>query len=143
VSENTIKGYMSGTFDLFHVGHLNILRSARNLCTHLTVGVHSSGNWKGKETFIPFGERLAIVGAIRFVDHVMQSFPEDADAWAEIGYHKLFVGSDYSGSDRFKKYEAYFADKNVEIVYLPYTAHTSSTKLRQLITNALPDPSET
>jgi cytidyltransferase-like protein len=143
VSENVVKGYMSGTFDLFHVGHLNILRSARSLCTHLTVGVHESGTWKGKETFIPFDERMEIVGAIRYVDHVIQSFSEDADAWAEIGYHKLFVGSDYKGSDRFKKYEAYFLDKNVEIVYLPYTAHTSSTKLRQLITSALRDSNST
>lgn len=134
-----IKGYMSGTFDLFHVGHLNIARQASNLCDHLTVGVHSSGTWKGKETFVPFEERVEIVAAIRFVDQVIPSFPEDSDAWAEIGYHKLFVGSDYQGSDRFLKYEAYFADKDVEIVYIPYTSHTSSTKLRQIITIALSD----
>lgn len=140
MSEISIKGYMSGTFDLFHVGHLNILRGARSLCTHLTVGVHASGSWKGKETFIPFEERMSIVGAIRFVDDVVPAFPEDADAWAAIGYHKLFVGSDYKGSDRFKKYEEYFSDKDVEILYLPYTTHTSSTKLRQLINRALHDP---
>lgn len=141
MSKGIIKGYMSGTFDLFHVGHLNIMRRSRELCDHLTVGVHSSGKWKGKETFVPFKERVAIVEAIRFVDQVIPSFPEDADAWAEIGYQKLFVGSDYKESDRFKKYEAYFADKDVEIVYLPYTAHTSSTKLRELINTVLSDRS--
>lgn len=141
MSDRQTKGYMSGTFDLFHVGHLNILKRARALCDHLTVGVHFSGAWKGKETFIPFDERLAIVESIQFVDAAIQSFPEDADAWKTVGYHKLFVGSDYQGSERFKKYEQYFSDKDVEIVYLPYTAHTSSTQLRQLIDGALADRS--
>lgn len=135
--KGSIKGYMSGTFDLFHIGHLNIIRRARQFCDHLTVGVHLSGAWKGKETFIPFDERFAIVESIRFVDQVIQSFPEDSEAWPHVGYNKLFVGSDYRGSERFRNYEEYFSDKNVEIVYLPYTASTSSTQLRQLIDDTL------
>ena len=139
MSDKIVKGYMSGAFDLFHVGHLNIIRRARKLCDHLTIGVHSSGTWKGKETFVSFEERSEIVRAIRFVDEVIPSFAEDADGWAEIGYHKLIVGSDYEGSERFQKYEEYFKDKNVEIVYLPYTTHTSSTKLRKAIDLATSD----
>jgi cytidyltransferase-like protein len=139
MSKSKAIGYMSGTFDLFHIGHLNIIRSARSMCDELIVGVHRSGTWKGKDTFIPFDERLEIVKAIRFVDRVIQSYTEDADAWGEIGFHKLFVGSDYTGSDRFKKYEAYFSNKNVQIVYLPYTSHTSSTILRQVISNSISD----
>ena len=137
MASSEIKGYMSGTFDLFHVGHLNILQKARDLCDHLTVGVHPSGVWKGKDTFVPFEERIKIVSAIRFVDRAIPSFPEDADAWGEIGYHKLFVGSDYQGSERFMRYESYFAGQGVTIVYLPYTLHTSSSKLRSVIDQAL------
>lgn len=126
-------GYLSGTFDLFHVGHLNLLRRAKQQCDYLIVGVHGSGDWKGKETFIPFEERKTIVGACRFVDKVVDSCLEDSDAWNLWHYDKLFVGSDYKGSERFKRYEAFFADKDVEIVYFPYTQNTSSTQIRNLI----------
>ena len=133
MNSSECKGYLSGTFDLFHVGHLNLIKRAREQCSHLTVGVHLDGNWKGKETFIPFEERIQIIGAISYVDSVIRSFAEDSDAWKRVGYEKLFVGSDYEGSERFKRYEGFFSDKEVEIVYLPYTDHTSSTKLRALI----------
>lgn len=127
-------GYLSGTFDLFHVGHLNLLRRAKEQCDYLIVGVHESGAWKGKETFIPFEERKAILESVRYVDRVIKSFPEDCDAWSVLHYNKLFVGSDYQGSERFARYEAYFADKDVEIVYFPYTKGTSSTQLRKKLT---------
>ena len=133
VKPQTVIGYLSGTFDLFHIGHLNLLRRAKEQCDYLVVGVHKSGAWKAKETYIPFEERTAIVGSIKYVDKVIESYPEDADAWEEIGYHKLFVGSDYKGSERFQRYEEYFSDKNVEIVYFPYTKSTSSTQLRNAI----------
>ncbi len=123
-------GYLSGTFDLFHIGHLNLLRRAKEQCDYLIVGVHESGAWKGKETFIPFEERVEIVKNIKYVDKVVQSLPEDADAYEKFGIHKLFVGSDYKGTERFNRYEEFFKDKNVEIVYFPYTKGTSSTQLR-------------
>lgn len=126
-------GYLSGTFDLFHIGHLNLLRRAKEQCDYLIVGVHKSGAWKGKETYIPFEERTAIVGSIKYVDKVIESFPEDADAYDVYHYNKLFVGSDYKGTERFLKYEEYFKDKGVEIVYFPYTKGTSSTQLRDAI----------
>lgn len=126
-------GYLSGTFDLFHVGHLNLLRRAKQQCDYLIVGVHDSGAWKGKETFIPFEERMQIVGACKYVDKVVQSCREDSDAWDLWHYDRLFVGSDYKGTERFNRYEDYFKDKGVEIVYFPYTQSTSSTQIRKTI----------
>lgn len=128
-----VVGYLSGTFDLFHIGHLKLLQRAKEQCDYLIVGVHESGTWKKKETFIPFEERLAIVANIKYVDKAVKSYPEDCDAWDEFHYHKLFVGSDYKGSERFSKYEKYFAEKNVEIIYFPYTQGTSSTQLREAL----------
>ena len=128
-------GYLSGTFDLFHVGHLNLLKRAKQQCDYLIVGVHDSGAWKGKETFIPLEERKTIVGACKYVDKVVDSCREDADAWDLWHYDRLFVGSDYKGTERFKRYEEYFKDKGVEIVYFPYTKSTSSTQIRNAITN--------
>lgn len=126
-------GYLSGTFDLFHVGHLNLLRRAKQQCDYLIVGVHDSGKWKGKETFIPFEERKQIVGACKYVDKVVDSCREDSDAWALWHYDRLFVGSDYKGTERFQRYEEYFKDKGVEIIYFPYTQSTSSTQIRRTI----------
>lgn len=126
-------GYLSGTFDLFHIGHLNILKRAKSLCDYLVVGVHPDASHKGKETFIPFDERKEIVRGIRYVDEVITSFPEDSDAWNIVHYNKLFVGSDYKGTERFNNYERFFKDKDVEIVYFPYTQGTSSTQIRNTI----------
>lgn len=125
-----IVGYLSGTFDLFHIGHLNLLKRAKEQCDYLIVGVHKSGAWKGKETFIPFEERLEIVRNIKYVDEAHMSCKEDCDAWEKYHYDKLFVGDDYKGTERFKKYEEFFKDKGVQIVYFPYTKGTSSTQLR-------------
>lgn len=126
-------GYLSGTFDLFHVGHLNILRRAKKECDYLIVGVHPDASHKGKKTFIPLEERKAIVASCRYVDKVVDSCPEDSDAWDKHHYNKLFVGSDYKGTERFLRYEEYFSDKNVSIVYFDYTKGTSSTQIRNTI----------
>ncbi len=125
-------GYMSGTFDLFHIGHLNIIRRAKQYCDYLVVGVHKDGSHKGKEVFIPFEERVDIVRNIKYVDKVIQSEREDCDVYLKgiVKYDRLFVGSDYKGTERFRRYEEIFADKGVEIVYFPYTTGTSSTQLR-------------
>lgn len=128
-----IIGYLSGTFDLFHMGHLNLLKRAKEQCDYLIVGVHPNAAHKGKKTYISFKERLEIVQSIKYVDSAIESLPEDNEVWNIYHYDKLFVGSDYKGTDRFKAYEKYFEDKGVEIVYFPYTKGTSSTQLRQLI----------
>lgn len=126
-------GYLSGTFDLFHVGHLNLLRRAKEQCDYLIVGVHKSGSWKGKETFISFDDRKSIVAGIKYVNEVVESCTEDSDAWQKYHFDKLFVGSDYKGTERFLRYEEFFKNKNVEIVYFPYTQSISSTQLRNKI----------
>ncbi len=130
-----IVGYLSGTFDLFHIGHLKLIKRAKAQCDYLIVGVHPDASHKGKETFIPFNERMDIVGACKYVDRVVQSCSEDSDAWDLWKFNRLFVGSDYKGTERFNRYEQYFSDKDVEIVYFPYTTGTSSTQIRELISN--------
>lgn len=126
-------GYLSGTFDLFHVGHLNLLKRAKEQCDYLIVGVHPNAAHKGKETFISFDERKSIVASVKYVDEVIRSFPEDSEAWETVRYNKLFVGSDYKGTERFNRYEKFFADKGVQIVYFSYTKGTSSTQIREAI----------
>ena len=128
----TVIGYLSGTFDLFHIGHLNILRRAKQHCDYLVVGVHRDGSHKGKEVFIPFDERMDIIRNIKYVDQAIPSEREDCDVYLKgiVKYDRLFVGSDYKGTERFNRYEQIFADKGVEIIYFPYTTGTSSTQLR-------------
>lgn len=130
-------GYLSGTFDLFHVGHLNLLRRAKQQCDYLIVGVHDSGKWKGKETFIPLEERKQIVRACRYVDKVVDSCREDSDAWDLWHYDRLFVGSDYKGTERFNRYKEILRDKGVEIIYFEYTQSTSSTQIRKVISSKI------
>ena len=137
-NEKKVKiGYLSGTFDLFHIGHLNLLRRAKQQCDYLIVGVHDSGKWKGKETFIPLIERKAILSACKYVDKVVDSCREDSDAWVLWHYDRLFVGSDYKGTERFNRYEEFFKDKGVEIIYFPYTQSTSSTQIRNAVKSDL------
>ena len=127
-----VVGYLSGTFDLFHIGHLKLLRRAKEECDFLIVSVHESGAWKGKDTFIPYEERKSIVASIKYVDKVVEDFKEDSDAWDKYHYDKLFVGSDYKGTERFNRYEEVLKGK-AEIVYFPYTTGTSSTQLRDAL----------
>ena len=110
-----------------------MLRRAKQQCDYLIVGVHGSGAWKGKETFIPLEERKAVVAACKYVDKVVDSCQEDSDAWRLWHYNRLFVGSDYKGTERFNRYEEYFKDKGVEIIYLKKKKSTSSTQIRKAI----------
>lgn len=126
-------GYLSGTFDLFHVGHLNLLKRAKEQCDYLIVGVHPDASHKGKHTFIPFEERKAMLMGCKYVDKVVDSQKEDSDAWYLWKYNVLFVGSDYKGTERFNRYETILGEKGVKIVYFPYTQGTSSTQIRQNI----------
>lgn len=128
-------GYLSGTFDLFHIGHLNLLRRAKQYCDYLVVGVHKDASHKGKSTFISFEERCEIVRNIKYVDQVIPSEREDCDVYLKgiVKYDYLFVGSDYKGTERFNRYEQIFADKGVKIIYFPYTQDTSSSQLRNAL----------
>lgn len=133
-------GYVPGVFDLFHVGHLNILRQARDLCDVLVAGVVSDEmcvRAKGVAPFVPLEERIAIVDSVGIVDATYAETTSDKrDAWREVGFHRLFKGDDWLGTERGRTLEARLAPLGVEVVYFPYTVHTSSTHLRALIASA-------
>ncbi len=137
-------GYTTGVFDLFHIGHLNLLTNIKQHCHHLVVGVSTDAltyNLKKKMPIIPFEERLEIVRSIRVVDEVV---PETADdklqAWEKIKFDAIFKGSDWQGSPKWQQLEGVFADVGVKVVYLPYTETTSSTLIRHLIDKGAPLP---
>lgn len=135
-SDKVVIGYTTGVFDLFHIGHLNILRKAKEQCDYLVVGVTVDElvAYKGKKAFIPYEERAAIVEAIKYVDKVVpQSSMDKMKAWDKIHFNKIFVGDDWKGTDIWNKWENEFSKVGVEIVYFPYTTQTSSTKLRNAL----------
>lgn len=132
----SVIGYTTGVFDLFHVGHLNILKRAKEQCDYLVVGVTVDElvAYKGKKAFIPFEERCAIVEAIKYVDKVVpQTSMDKMEAWNNLHFHKMFVGDDWKGTDTWNRWEEEFAKVGVEIVYFPYTAKTSSSELREAL----------
>lgn len=132
----SVIGYTTGVFDLFHVGHLNILKRAKEQCDFLIVGVTVDElvAYKGKKAFIPFEERAAIVGAIKYVDKVVpQTSMDKMEAWNNLHFHKMFVGDDWKGTDTWNRWEEEFAKVGVEIVYFPYTKQTSSSELREAL----------
>ena len=129
----SVIGYTTGVFDLFHVGHLNILKRAKEQCDYLIVGVTVDElvAYKGKKAFIPYEERVAIVEAIRYVDKVVpQTSMDKMAAWENLHFHKMFVGDDWKGTDTWNHWEEEFSKVGVEIVYFPYTGQTSSSELR-------------
>lgn len=130
-------GYAAGAFDLFHVGHLNILRMARSRCDYLIAGVVSDElclSTKGVEPVVPLRERLEIVGSLDCVDSaVAETEPDRLDTWRHIGFDIFFKGDDWRGTERGLDLEQRFAEVNVEVQYFPYTVHTSSTKLREAL----------
>lgn len=136
-------GYAAGAFDLFHVGHLNILRHARDNCDLLIAGVVSDEmlhRVKGVDPFIPTSERADIVRGIRFVDHVhIETVPDKLDVWREVGFTHFFKGDDWRGTEKGDRLEREFAKVGVQVVYFPYTVHTSSTQLRRALEVASAD----
>ena len=132
-----IIGYTTGVFDLFHIGHLNILRRAKEQCDYLIVGVSTDElveQYKNKRPIISFEERCEIVKAIRYVDEVVpQTDREKFAAWKRLKFHKMFVGDDWKGSPLFTQLEEQFKPYGVEIVYFPYTTGTSSTFLKETL----------
>jgi glycerol-3-phosphate cytidylyltransferase len=135
---NRVKvGYATGVFDLFHIGHLNLLRRAKSKCDYLVVGVTSDElvfELKGKRPIIPFAERCEIVQNVRFVDKVVAETTSDKlAAWNDIGFDVTFKGDDWQGSEKWNKLSAELEKRGVEVVFFPYTSHTSSTKLREAL----------
>lgn len=132
-----IIGYTTGVFDMFHIGHLNILRRAKEQCDYLIVGVSTDElvqHDKNKTPVIPFYERCKIVEAIKYVDKVVPQFDKNKfGAWEKYKFHKMFVGSDWKGTEVWNRFEEQFKPLGVEIVYLSHTDGISSSILREKI----------
>jgi glycerol-3-phosphate cytidylyltransferase len=130
-------GYAAGAFDLFHIGHLNILKHAKSQCDHLIAGVVSDEMLqltKGITPVIPLAERLEIVRSIEYVDEaVAETVPDKLDVWRELRFDVFFKGDDWRGTEKGMRLEREFAKVGVEVVYFPYTMTTSSTQLRQAL----------
>lgn len=136
-------GYTTGVYDMFHIGHLNIIRRAKEQCDYLIVGVSSDSlvmKDKNKTPVIPYEERAAIVAALKYVDKVVPQLDKDKfSAWEKYHFNKMFVGDDWKDTPQWKKYEEQFAPVGVEIIYLPHTDGISSTKLTGIIKGILDD----
>ncbi|MBO0896438.1 MULTISPECIES: adenylyltransferase/cytidyltransferase family protein [Arthrobacter] len=131
-------GYASGAYDLFHIGHLNLLKHARSQCDYLIAGVASTEmtqRLKGTTPVIPLAERLEIVRSVRYVDAVVvDTHVNKADTWQEVGFNIFFKGDDWKGTEKGERLEQDMARIGVEVVYFPYTVSTSSTVLRRALT---------
>lgn len=136
------RGYTTGVFDMFHIGHLNILKRAKEMCDHLIVGVTTDElvSYKNCKAIIPFKERCMIVESIKYVDEVVpQSTMDKMIAWEKYKFDVMFVGSDWKGTDKWNNLEIMFKKINVDIIYFPYTEGTSSTQLRTVIKKLIGD----
>lgn len=130
-------GYTSGVFDLFHIGHLNILKQAKNRCEKLIVAVTTDElvlSRKSHLPVVPFDERVEILRHIDFVDEVVsQPTMDKLSAWDKYRFDVMFVGDDWKGSKAWNEYEDQLAKVGVPIIYFPYTKTTSSTILRKVL----------
>ena len=138
-----IVGYAPGAYDLFHVGHVNLLRHARSQCDYLVAGVVSDEKCertKGVRPFVPLMERAEIVRSIAFVDEVYEEHvATKLEAWQDVRFDRIFKGDDWRGTPKGLKLEQEFASVGVEVVYFPYTVHTSSTMLRRALSYSFAD----
>jgi glycerol-3-phosphate cytidylyltransferase len=130
-------GYTTGVFDLFHIGHLNILKRAKLECDYLIVGIttdYLALSAKNKKPVIPFTERMEIIESIKFVDEVVpQTNYDKIEAWNNLKFDLMFVGNDWKGTEKWNQIEKDFNKCGVEIIYFSYTSHTSSTILRDVL----------
>jgi glycerol-3-phosphate cytidylyltransferase len=131
-----IIGYTTGVYDLFHIGHLNLLKSAKGMCDKLIVGVTVDElvAYKGKKAMIPFEDRIEIIRSIKYVDAAIPQHDMDKlSACKKIGAQILFVGDDWYGTEKWQEYEKEFAEAGIRIVYFPYTKGISSTKITEAL----------
>ncbi|WP_329379057.1 adenylyltransferase/cytidyltransferase family protein [Streptomyces sp. NBC_01351] len=130
-------GYAPGAYDLFHIGHLNILRHARSQCDYLVAGVVSDEMAelaKGRRPMIPLVERLEIVRSVKYVDAAfVETVPDKVETWKQVRFDVIFKGDDWRGTPKGHRLEQDFAAHGVDVVYFPYTVHTSSTQLRRAL----------
>jgi glycerol-3-phosphate cytidylyltransferase len=136
-------GYAPGVYDLFHVGHLNILRQAKSACDYLIAGVvtdEMAALAKECRPVVPLAERLEIVSHISYVDEaVAEAVPSKLQMWESIKFDVIFKGDDWRGTEKGRRLERDMGTVGVQVVYFPYTVGTSSTVLRRaldVLTNA-------
>ena len=129
-------GYTSGVYDLFHIGHLNLLRNAKGMCDKLIVGVTTDElvSYKNKRAVIPYNERVEIVRSIKYVDSVIpQENMDKFEMWQKVKFDIMFVGDDWFNTPKWEEIEKKFSEVGVRIVYFPYTKGTSSTLINQTL----------
>ena len=129
-------GYTTGVYDLFHIGHLNLLKNAKGMCDKLIVGVTVDElvAYKGKQAMIPFEDRIEIVRSIKYVDAAVPQYDMDKlTACKKLGAKFLFVGDDWYGTEKWQQYEKEFEAEGIKIVYFPYTKGVSSTKINEAL----------
>lgn len=129
------KGFTVGTFDMFHRGHLNLFRQAKDYCEYLVVGVHSD-EWvmhcKNRSTVIPYEDRADIVGAIRYVDEVVKNETRSKmETWEKLHFDVAFIGDDWKGTEVWNKIEEELKSVGCDVIYIPYTQGISTTQLRE------------
>lgn len=130
-------GYTDGVYDLFHVGHLNMIETAKKQCEYLIVGVHSDevvNQYKHRYPIIPEVERARIIGSIKGVDKVVINEVRDKLTLLER-YHfdVVFIGDDWKGTDRWNNFEKVLGERNVDVIYVPYTKGISTTDIKKKI----------
>lgn len=141
MEKKLIIGYTTGVYDLFHIGHLNLLKNAKGMCDKLVVGVTVDElvTYKGKHSFIPFEDRIEIVRSCKYVDAAVPQYDMDKlTACLKLGASILFVGDDWYGTEKWKQYEKDFAEHGIKIIYFPYTKGVSSTKINAALENLQP-----
>lgn len=129
-------GYTTGVYDLFHIGHLNLLKNAKGMCDKLIVGVTVDElvAYKGKQSMIPFEDRIEIVRSCKYVDAAVPQYNMDKlTACKKLGAKLLFVGDDWYGTEKWQAYEKEFENAGIKIVYFPYTKGVSSTKINEAL----------
>lgn len=136
-TEKKIIGYTTGVFDMFHIGHLNILKRAKEQCDYLIVGVSTDEvveEYKKKTPIIKFEERIAIVEAIKYVNEVVpQTTMDKMEAWKQLKFDVMFHGSDWKGSDMYNHIIEKFNNVGVKVIFLPHTEGVSSTLLTEVL----------
>ncbi len=131
-----IVGYTTGVFDLFHIGHLNLLKNAKGMCDRLIVGVTVDElvSYKGKEPLIPFEDRIEIVRACKYVDATIPQYDMNKlKVCKQLGASMVFVGDDWYGTEKWKEYEQEFNKEGIKVIYFPYTRSISSTKIKEAL----------